>query len=95
MSPMISRVRFMYAWSSRHPFASLYPVGNISGSLNGHVIRRVFALFSSFGQVHACHGTMDFQPDEDGVIDLTAPVNDALSEVINSQVIGRRPRADS
>ncbi|KAI0252825.1 hypothetical protein BJV78DRAFT_1153462 [Lactifluus subvellereus] len=39
---------------------------------------------------------MDFEPDEDGVIDLTIPVNDTLSEVVNAQLIGRRtPRADS
>jgi hypothetical protein len=32
-----------------------------------------------------------FAPDEDGVIDLTTPENDALSAAVGAQVMGRRP----
>jgi hypothetical protein len=32
-----------------------------------------------------------FEPDEDGVIDLTTPENDALSAAVGAQLMGRRP----
>ena len=38
----------------------------------------------------------DFRPDEDGVIDLTTPENDALSGAVGAQLLGHRPlSADS
>lgn len=41
--------------------------------------------------VDACLLAADFQPDGDGVIDLTTAENDALSGAVGAQLMGRRP----
>lgn len=39
--------------------------------------------------------TTYFRPDEDGIIDLTTDENDAISEVMEVQLMGRRPSGAS
>jgi len=39
----------------------------------------------------SCLPTIDFRPDEDGIIDLTTPENDALYDVVKAQLVGHCP----
>ena len=39
----------------------------------------------------SCFSTPDFRPDEDGIIDLTTPENDALYDAVRTQPNSRRP----
>lgn len=39
----------------------------------------------------SCFPTLDFRPDEDGIIDLTTPENDTLYDAVRTQLNGRRP----
>ncbi len=39
----------------------------------------------------SCLPTIDFRPDEDGIIDLTTPENDALYDVVKARLVGHCP----
>lgn len=144
MSPMMIKLRFLHAFSGRHPFPASFPkmmrVGKYV-TVDGHVIDVFASVHSStrgaetisigyldmirpisvmatrsarartmcrpepmsstsnqislplpksssnskvLSAMDSCFPAIDFRPDEDGIIDLTTPENDALYEVVKA-----------